>query len=99
MNDLPRLTPEQEAIVREWLPQAELITDLSWELMGTAVLHLRTPDGDRIVKAGGPTNHHIGRERNAHLEFTGPWLAQGRAARMFRSDIDTNMLLLDYLPG
>jgi hypothetical protein len=99
MIELPRLTQEQQALVCEWLPQAEFVADLSWELMGTAVLHLRTPDGDRIVKAGGPTNHHIGRERNAHLGFTGPWLAQGRAAPMLASDPDTNMLLLDYLPG
>ena len=99
MTSLPRLLPTQQAIVRDWLPDAELVADLSWELMGTAVLHLRRPDGDRILKAGGPGNHHIGRERNAHLAFTGPWVAQGRAARMLRSDLATNMLLLDYLPG
>lgn len=99
MTDLPRLTSEQQGLVWEWLSEAELIADLSWELMGTAVLHLRTPDGDRIVKAGGPDNHHIGRERTAHLGFTGPWVAQGRAARMLASDLDVNMLLLDYLPG
>ncbi len=99
MTELPRLTSQQCEIVRHWLPNVELIADLSWELMGTAVLHLRTPDGDRIVKAGGPENHHIGRERNAHLKCTGPLLAQGRAARMLRADLDANMLLLDYLPG
>jgi hypothetical protein len=99
MTDLPRLTPEQQALVREWLPNADLVADLSWELMGTAVLHLRTPDGDRIVKAGGPSNHHIGRERNAHRGFTGPWVTQGRAARMVRDDCDANILLLDFLPG
>ncbi len=85
--------------MQDWLPEAELVADLSWALMGTTVLHLRTPDGDRIVKAGSAKNHHIGRERNAHLQFTDPWVAQGRAARMLRSDIETNMLLLDYLPG
>jgi hypothetical protein len=99
MTDLPRLTPEQQATVHEWLPDSELVADLSWELMGTVVLHLRTPDGDRIIKAGGPANHHIGRERNAHLDFTGPWVAQRRAARLFAFDPDTNMVLLDHLPG
>ncbi len=99
MTDLPRLTPQQRTIVEHWLPNAELVADLSWELMGTAVLLLRTAEGDRIVKAGGPTNHHIGRERNAHLEFTGPLVAQRRAARMLRYDLDADMLLVDYLPG
>ncbi len=38
MTDLPRLPPHQCAIVLHWLPDAELIADLSWELMGTAFL-------------------------------------------------------------
>jgi hypothetical protein len=99
MTHLPRLLPTQQALVHEWLPNAEFVADLSWELMGTAVLRLRTPEGDWIVKAGGPNNHHIGREQNAHLGFTGPWVAQGRAARMLRHDCDANMVLLAYLPG
>ncbi len=99
MIDLPRLTPQQRTVIREWLPNAELIADLSWELMGTAVLHLRTPEGDRIVKAGASTNHHIGREITAHLAVTQPLVDRGRAARMLQCDLDTNLLLLDYLPG
>src|SRR5215204_6493115 len=99
MTELPRLTPEQQMVVGQWLPERELVADLSWELMATAVMHLRTPQGDHIVKASGPSNHHIGRERNAHLEATGPLIAQGRAARMFNFDPATNTLLLDYLPG
>ncbi len=99
MTHLPRVSPAQQALVHEWLPEAEFVADLSWELMGTAVLHLRTPHGDWIVKAGDATNHHIGRERKAHLDFTGPWVAQERAARMFAFDLDANMLLLDFLPG
>ncbi len=99
MTDLPRLDPGQQGLVHQWLPDAELVADLSWELMGTAVLRLRTSDGDRIVKAGGPANHHIGREIDAHLGFTHPWVAKGRAARMVTYDRGTNMLLLDFLPG
>jgi hypothetical protein len=99
MPDLPRLTSTQQAIVRNWLPENELVADLSWELMGTAVLHLRTPDGEVIVKAGGPGNHHIDREIRAHLQFTKPWVERGVAARMLRHDLERKVLLLDYLPG
>jgi thiamine kinase-like enzyme len=99
VTDLPRLSPTQQAVVHEWLPDAELVADLSWELMGTAVLHVRTPEGDFIVKAGGPTNHHIDREINAHLQFTAPWVAENRAARMLRHDQCEKILLLNYLSG
>lgn len=99
MPDLPRLSATQQAIVRGWLPEYELVADLSWELMGTAVLHLRTPDGELIVKAGGPGNHHIDREIHAHLHFTKPWIERGVAARMLRHDLDRKVMLLDYLPG
>ncbi|MCA9859163.1 MAG: aminoglycoside phosphotransferase family protein [Thermomicrobiales bacterium] len=99
MIDLPRISSGQQAVVRTWLPEAELVADLSWNLVDTTVLHLRTPDGDRIVKAGGPTNHHIDREIHAHQHFTAPWVARGRAARMLRHDGDMKIMLLDYLPG
>lgn len=99
MPSLPRLDPTQQALVDAWLPDAEFVADLSWELMGTAVLRLRTPGGDRVVKAGGPANHHIGREIAAHLHFTGPWTGSGRAARMLRHDADARILVLTFLPG
>lgn len=99
MTDLPRVTSEQQDIVRTWLPDAELAADLSWELMGTAVLHLRAPAGDYIVKAGGPDNHHIDREIAAHRHFTGPWCARGVGARMLRHDPAAKVLLLEFLPG
>jgi hypothetical protein len=99
MLDLPRLTATQQSVVRSWLPEAELVDDLSWELMGTTVLHLRAPDGEVIVKAGGPGNHHIDREIHAHQQFTKPWVECGVAARMLRHDLDRKVLLLDFLPG
>jgi hypothetical protein len=99
MTDLPRLSTEHQAIVRTWLPEYEFVDDLSWELMGTAVLHLRTPDGEVVVKAGGPGNHHIDREIHAHRHFTNPWVERGVAARMLRHDLDRKVMLLDYLPG
>src|SRR6476619_3174900 len=99
MSDLPRLTTEQQALVQTWLPEYELVADLSWGQMDTAVLHLRTAKGDRIVKSGGAENHHIERAVAAHLGFTRPWVEQGRAARLVRHDDDNHMLLRDYLPG
>lgn len=96
---LSGLSREQLILVESWLPDAVLIADLSWGLMDSVVLHLRAPEGDRIVKAGGPTNHHIARERTAHLGYTGPWVADKRAARLIRYDEMANLLLLDYLPG
>lgn len=99
MTDLPRLTQTQRHIVHQWLPHATLVADLSWERLGTAVLQLHTSHGDRILKAGGPTNHHIDREIYAHQHFTAPWLVQNRSARMLRHDLDAKILLLDYLPG
>lgn len=99
VTDLPCLSQTQRAIVHHWLSEFDLIADLSWELMGTAVLHLRAPDGEVIVKAGGPGNHHIDREIHAHLHFTRPWLERGVGARMLRHDLDRKVMLLDYLPG
>jgi hypothetical protein len=99
LTGFSRLAPQQHAIAKRWLSDAELVEDVSWGLMDTAVLRLRTADGDCIVKAGGPTNHHIGREIAAHLGFTGPWVADGRAARMHRHDDRANLLLLEYLSG
>lgn len=99
MTDLPRLSAEQQRLVRMWLPAAEFVADLSWELMGTVVFRLRAPDGEYIVKAGGPTNHHIDREIRAHRQFTGPWTARERCARMVHYDLDAKILALNWLSG
>lgn len=70
------------------MPRAELVRDLSWNLVDTVVLHVRNADsgaasGDAIVKAAGPGNsragHHIGRELDAHQ---GNWLVDGAELRV-----------------
>ena len=66
MPTAPRLSPGQEDAVRTWFPGAEVIADLSWGLTDTVVLHVRHAEGESIIKAGGPGNHHIGREITAH---------------------------------
>lgn len=93
------LTVEQERLVDDWFPDRELVADLSWGLVDTLVLHLRTGAGEVVVKAAGPHNHHIVREAEAHQHWTGSWLAEGRVGRLLRHDPGANLLALEYLPG
>lgn len=93
------LTPEQQQQIDQWLPGARVVDDLSWGLIDTTVLHLRWAGGEVIVKAAGPDNHHLSREITGHLEFTAPWLSEGRVGRLLRHNRDLKILVLDYLPG
>ncbi|WP_030528701.1 aminoglycoside phosphotransferase family protein [Phycicoccus jejuensis] len=93
------LNPEQQQLVDQWLPGACIVADLSWGLVDTTVLHLRWAKGEVIVKAAGPKNHHLWREITGHLEFTAPWLSEGRVGRLLRHNRDLNVLVLEYLPG
>lgn len=54
-----RLSDAQRRWVDARLPDAEIVADLSWELVDSIVLRVRGCGGDVIVKAGGPRNHHI----------------------------------------
>lgn len=76
-----------------------LVADLSWGQVDTLVLHVRSAQRDYVVKAGGPTNHHIGREISAHESFTAPLVALGAAARLVGADRDANVLVVEYLSG
>ena len=93
------LTPEQQQLVDQWLPGARVVDDLSWGLVDTTVLHLRWAEGEVIVKAAGPDNHHLSREITGHLEFTAPWLSERRVGHLLRHNRDLNVLVLEYLPG
>jgi hypothetical protein len=99
MSAVPRLTPAQDHAVRTWFPSFEPIADLSWGLTDTVVLRLRHAGRDAIIKAGGPGNHHIGREITAHERWTAPWRTTGRAARLLHADRERNVLAISYLPG
>lgn len=99
MSSAPRLSAAQEAVVRRWFPAVEVIADLSWGLTDTVVLHVQHAEGESIIKAGGPGNHHIGREIAAHEQWTTPWRDAGRCARLLHVDRDQNMLATSYLPG
>lgn len=94
-----RLQRSQAAWVHARLSEPTLIDDLSWDSSDSVVLHVRTTDGDVIVKAGGPANHHIGREINAHVGWTAPLEATGHAARLLDSSADERVMVLAHLPG
>jgi len=99
MSTAPRLSPAQEDAVRTWFDAVEIIADHSWGLTDTVVLHVRHAQGESIIKAGGPGNHHIGREITAHEQWTTPWREAGRCARLRHADRELNMLATSYLPG
>lgn len=93
-----RLSPAQAVWVHDRL-DPKLVRDMSWNLVESTVLHVRSGDRDIIVKAGGPTNHHIDRELAAHPEFTRTLVDTGHAAALLDADTDLRVMLLDYLPG
>ncbi|WP_336645241.1 aminoglycoside phosphotransferase family protein [Microbacterium sp. USHLN186] len=94
-----RLQGSQVAWLQARLSEPALVGDLSWDLVESVVLHVRTTDGDVIVKAGGAANHHIGREIAAHAGWTAPLEATGHAARLRDSSVEERVMLLEYLPG
>ncbi len=93
-----RLTEVQVERVFGWLESPTVIDDLSWGL-ATIVLHIRASERDYIVKAGGPTSHHIGREITAHDSWTATLADRHRAPRLVGSDREANVLVLEYLKG
>jgi len=72
---------------------------MSWDLFESIVLHIRTDDGDVVVKAGGAANHHIDREIAAHPGYTDSLSDTGVAAKLIDSDSVLRIMLLEYLPG
>ncbi len=94
-----RLTPGQRAWVSARMPDAELVSDMSWDLVESIVLHVRTAAEDVVVKAGGASNHHIGREISAHPSYTQDLVSTGHAARMRDADAEHRIMILDHLPG
>ncbi|TCC48005.1 aminoglycoside phosphotransferase family protein [Kribbella capetownensis] len=81
------------------MPAAEVVTDHSWGLVGTAVLELQL-DGERfIAKAGDTKDRHISREIRAHREWLAPWTTRGRAPRLVHADEEAKLLVTRFLPG
>lgn len=98
-RDWPGLDAAQRALVAEWLPDAELVRDMSWGLVDTTVLHVRTPGADAVVKAAGHGDTHLPREIAAHDGHTTVLVASGRAALLREASVEKRVILLDHLPG
>lgn len=93
------LTPRQAGFVEAHLPAPLLVEDLSWNLVDTRVLHVRSGGHDVVVKAAPQPNHHIGREITAHETSTAPLVRADRTGRLVAADRDVNVLITTYLPG
>lgn len=97
---LDALTAEQRRLVGDWLPGAVVTEDLGWGLVETTVLRLRRAGADDVVvKAGGESDTHIGREIRAHLCWLGTWVRAGRAPVLLHHDAAAKILVTRWLPG
>ncbi|UWX98035.1 aminoglycoside phosphotransferase family protein [Arthrobacter zhaoxinii] len=97
-----RLSARQAELVEAWLPGVRLVADLSWNLLDTAVLEVAdAAERQRryVVKAAGPSNHHIGREIDAHESWISVWSRQNRAPKLVHADRSENILVTEYLEG
>lgn len=91
------LSDGQRARVDDWFPGHEVVADHSWGLVDTVVEHRRWSGGDVVVKAAGPSNHHIAREVAGREQFSSVW--EGRIGRLLHADLQQNVLAVEYLPG
>jgi len=98
-RSFPGLDSAQQRRVRDWFPQARLVSDLSWPLADSTVLRVRTAIGDAIIKAGGPGNHHLPRELAAYQHWVGVLQQRGAAPALWRQDPDARVFATECLPG
>lgn len=93
------LGPAQEAFVDRVLPGATIVSDDSWGLLDTRVLHVRSGAGDHTIKASGPENSHFPRELLAHREWTAALVRAGDTSRLVAADPESRVLVLERIPG
>lgn len=93
------LTPDQRALLDQWLPGAVVERDHSWGLVDRVVLEVTHGAHRFIVKAGGTDDHHMARELKAHLNWLQPWTSRGRAPLLAHHDAAVNLLVTHFLPG
>jgi len=95
----PGLDDAQRHLVEAWLPGAVVEADLSWGLVQTTVLRVRHGDALVTVKAGGPQDHHLAREVEAHRRWLQPWTGAGRAPVLLHADAGARVVVTRWLPG
>lgn len=98
-DDLSQLSSVQRNLLARWVPDAEVVADHSWGLVATVVFELSSRQGRLILKAGGPSDGHIGRELRAHREWMQPWVTTGHAPKLLYGDEPAKVLITRYLPG
>ena len=81
------------------VPDPVLVRDMSWGLVETTVLHVRSDSDELVVKAAGATDTHLPREITAHSGWTAPLVTADRTARMRDASREHRVLLFDFLPG
>lgn len=91
-------TPHRRFVERH-LDRPELVEDMSWGLIDTCVLHVRSAGIDFVVKCAGSTDHHIGREITAHESSTQQLVDLGVASRMIACNRSQRILITSYLAG
>lgn len=94
-----RLDAAQVAFVQHVLPGATIVSDDSWGLLDTRVLHVRSARGHHVVKASGPDNAHLPRELLAHQRWTGALVQHGDTAPLVAADPGARVLVLERVPG
>jgi Ser/Thr protein kinase RdoA (MazF antagonist) len=98
-DDLSGLDDTQRRLVLAWFGQVDAVQDLSWGVVDNVVLKVRTGGRDVVVKAGGPTNHHIAREITGHLDFLAGLASTGHAPVLLHHDRDARVLATTWVPG
>lgn len=94
-----RLNHDQRAYVTGLIGEFSLVRDCSWPGHSSCVLHVRAGGRSYIIKTGERTNHHIGREIDAHGVWTKPLVHLDRTAPVVGWDATAKVLVVCYQPG
>lgn len=93
------LNTGQAELVEAWLPGVRLLDDLSWNIVETVVLAVEHGQHRYVIKAGGPSNHHIQREIAAHQSSVHVLARRNCAPKLRFADRALNILVTQYLEG
>lgn len=94
-----RLSAEQAALLARWLPDVDIRSDMSWNLVDTVVLEAATGRGRVVIKAAGPLDRHLEREITAFEGYTECLARTGHAARLLHQDRAARLLVVSFLGG